>query len=154
MRRAGPLRYWLFTLVGGVLVLASVAAVAWGTYNLIGTESCGTRTTQACSSETGLHITALVLSPFIGGFGALLFALRGGTMRWRREKRVADMVARGEMAAPVVQRPSFSVPPPPELPTPGRGPIERLQQLDRLKEKGLIELAEYESQKKRILGGT
>lgn len=154
MPRAGPLRYWLLTLLGSVLVLASVAAVVWGTYNLIGTESCGTRTTQACSSETGLHIMAVVVAPFVGGFGAVLFAFRGGTLWWRREKRVADMVARGEMAAPVVQRPSFSVPPPPELPTPGRGPIERLQQLDRMKEQGLIDVADYESQKRRILGGT
>ena len=154
MPRAGPLRYWLLTLVGATLFLASVAAVVWGTYHLIGTESCGTRTTQACSSETGLYIMAVVLAPFVGGFGAILFAMRGGTMWWRREKRVADMVARGEMAAPVVQRPSFSVPPPPDLPTPGRGPIDRLQQLDELKTKGLISVADYESQKRRILGGT
>ena len=39
-------------------------------------------------------------------------------------------------------------------PKPAENPIERLQQLDRLKEKGLIDVADYESQKKRILGGT
>jgi hypothetical protein len=162
--RAGPLRYWLLTLVGGILVLASVAALVWGTYNLIGTESCGTQTTQACSSETGLHIMAVVLSPFGGGFGAVLFAFRGGTMWWRREKRVADMVARGEMAAPVVARPAGPQPPAPAMPpatwqpnVPPKpaeeSPIARLQQLDRLKEKGLIDVADYESQKRRILGG-
>ena len=164
MPRAGPLRYWSLTLVGAILVLASVAAVVWGTYHLIGTESCGTSTTQACSSETGLHIMAVVISPFVGGFGALLFAFRGGTMRWRREKRAADRVARGEMAAPIVVRPAGVPVPAPTMPPstwepnlPARqpdSPIERLQKLDRLKEKGLIEVADYESQKRRILGGT
>jgi len=162
--RAGPLRYWSLTLVGALLVVASVAAVVWGTYHLIGTESCGTRTTQACSSETGLYIMAVVLAPFVGGFGAILFAFRGGTMRWRREKRVADMVARGEMAAPVIARPTTPAPQLPDGPPatwqpkfeaePAENPIERLQQLDRLKEKGLIDVADYESQKRRILGGT
>jgi hypothetical protein len=105
--RAGPLRYWSLTLLGGVLVLASVAAVVWGTANLIGTDSCGTVTTQECSSETGLHILAVVASPFLGGIGGVLLAFRGGTMRrLRRERRVADMVARGEMPAPVVKRPT------------------------------------------------
>ena len=107
MPRAGPLRYWSFTLIGGVIVLASVAAVVWGTYHLIGTESCGTRTTQECSSDTALHIVAVTIGPLVGGIGAILLALRGGgTMRrWRRERRVADMVARGEMPMPVVKRP-------------------------------------------------
>ena len=163
MPRAGPLRYWLLTLVGGVLVLASVAALVWGTYNLIGTESCGTRTTQACSSETGLHILAVVVAPFVGGFGAILFAFRGGTMWWRPEKRVADMVARGEVAAPVVARPAGPAAPAPAMPPstwqpnlPQKepdSPIERLQRLDKLKQKGLIDVAEYESQKRQILGG-
>jgi hypothetical protein len=113
--RAGPLRYWSFTFLGVALVLASAAIVIWGTYNLIGTESCGTRTTAECSDETGWHIMAVVLGPFAGFAGGLLLAFRGGTsLRWgRREKRVADMVARGEMAPPVVQRPTT---PPPDLP--------------------------------------
>ena len=77
-------------------------------------------------------------------------------MWWRREKRVADMVARGEMAAPVVARPAGPRPPAPTMPpaTWQPNPIERLQQLDRLKEKGLIDVADYESQKRRILGGS
>jgi hypothetical protein len=113
--RAGPLRYWSFTFLGLALVLASAAVVIWGTYNLIGTESCGTRTTAACSDETGRHIMAVVLGPIVGFAGGLLLALRGGTSwRWgRRKQRVADMVARGEMAPPVVQRPTA---PPPDLP--------------------------------------
>jgi hypothetical protein len=110
--RAGPLRYWSFTLIGGVLFLASIAAVIWGTYHLIGTESCGTRTTQACSSDTALHIVAVTVAPFVGGIGGFLLAFRGGgTMRrWRREKRVADMVARGEMPMPVIKRPGSRPP--------------------------------------------
>jgi len=106
--RAGPLRYWSLTLLGLAVLLAAAAALVWGTVNLIGTESCGTRTTQECSSETGLHIVAVVLAPFAMGAGGVLLAFRGGgTMRrWRRQKRVADMVARGEMAAPVVKRPT------------------------------------------------
>jgi hypothetical protein len=163
--RAGPLRYWSLTLLGGLLFLGSIAAFGWGLYHLIGTESCGTATTDACSSETGLHIMAVVASPFVGGFGAILFAFRGGRTRWRSEKRVADMVARGEMAPPVVARPSTPAPvlpdgPPatwpgfaPAKPEPTESPIERLQKLDRLKAKGLISAADYESQKKRILGG-
>lgn len=115
MPRAGPLRYWLFTLVGVALVLASLGVTGWGTIELFGTESCGTRTTQECSSDTALHIMAVVLGPFVGFIGGGLLAFRGGTsLRWgRREKRVADMVARGEMAAPVVKRPTT---PPPDLP--------------------------------------
>lgn len=164
MPRPGPLRYWLLTLVGGVLILASVGAFGWGLYHLIGTESCGTATTQECSSETGLHILAVTVAPFVGGFGALLFVFRGGRMRWRSEKRVADMVARGEMPEPTVARPSTPPPPLPDGPPatwqpvataePAESPIDRLQKLDKLKAKGLISLADYESQKKRILGGT
>jgi hypothetical protein len=150
--------------VGGLLVLASIGAFGWGLYNLIGTESCGTPTTDACSSETGLHILAVVAAPFVGGFGALLFVFRGGRMRWRSEKRVADMVARGEMAPPPVARPSTPAPVLPDgppatwpgwtaKPEPDESPIDRLLKLDELKEKGLISAADYESQKKRILGG-
>ena len=113
MPRAGPLRYWLLTFVGAILFLASVAAVVWGTYHLIGTESCGTRTTQECSSETGLYIMAVVLAPFVGGFG-------GDPVRvpWRdacgggAEKRVADMVARGEMLRRAIARPRARPPAP------------------------------------------
>ena len=116
MPRAGPVRYWSLTLIGIALVLGAVAAVVWGMYHLIGTESCGTATTQECSSETGLHILAVVAGPFVGGIGGILLAFRGGTLRgWgRRDKRVADMVARGEMPAPVVKRPTS---PPPQLPS-------------------------------------
>jgi putative oligomerization/nucleic acid binding protein len=164
--RAGPLRYWSLTLLGLAVLLVSVAALIWGTVNLIGTDSCGTQTTHECSSETGLHIVAVVLAPFAIGFGGVLLAFRGGgTMRpWRREKRVADMVARGEMAVPTVARPSMPAPalpdgPPatwqPAAPEPAeQSPIARLQQLDKMKAKGLISTADYESQKKRILGGT
>jgi hypothetical protein len=166
--RAGPLRYWLLTIVGGAIVLASLAVIGWGTYELIGTDSCGTRTTQECSPDTALHILAVTLGPFVGFFGGALIVFRGGTSwRWgRREKRVADMVARGEMAAPAIQRPSTPAPvlpdgPPatwqPQTPEPAAAaptPIERLQELDKLKDKGLISVTDYESQKKRILGGT
>ena len=165
MPRAGPLRYWSFTIVGGVIVLASLAVIGWGTYELIGTDSCGTRTTQACDSDTGLHILAVTLGPFVGFAGGALLVFRGGTSwRWgRRQKRVADMVARGQMQAPTVARPTG---PPTKLPegppTTWRpavsapepdSPVERLQKLDALKAKGLIDVADYETQKKRILGG-
>ena len=165
MPRAGPLRYWSFTLLGVALVLASAGAVIWGTYELVGTESCGTLTTQECSSETGLHILAVVAGPFVGGAGGILLALRGGTLRrWGgREKRVADMVARGELPEPTVSQPSVPAPSLPPGPpatwqptvsaTPPQTPIERLQKLDKLKAKGLISVADYESQKNRILGG-
>lgn len=122
MPRAGPLRYWSLTLLGGALVLVSIAAVIWGTVNLIGTDSCGTATTSECSSETAVHILAVVVGPFVGGFGGVILAFRGaggegtgffGRFR-RREKRVADMVARGETAPPVVKRPTA---PPPQLPS-------------------------------------
>ena len=171
MPRAGPLRYWSLTLIGTALVLASLAAAGWGTYHLIGTESCGTRTTQECSSDTALHILAVTLSPFVGGLGGILFVFRGGGAEGtgllgrfrRREKRTADMVARGEMAAPTVARPSRPAPalpdgPPatwqPTVSAPAEpSPIERLRELDELKAKGLIGVADYESQKRRILGG-
>jgi hypothetical protein len=39
-------------------------------------------------------------------------------------------------------------------PPPQATPIDRLQQLDEMKAKGLINAGDYESQKKRILGGT
>jgi hypothetical protein len=164
--RAGPLRYWSLTLLGVALVAASVAVVGWGTYHLIGTESCGTQTTAECSSETGLHIVAVTIGPFVGFLGGALLVFRGGgSWRWgRREKRLADRVARGELAAPTVARPSTPAPSLPPGPpatwqpststTPQQSPIERLQQLDKLKTQGLIDAADYESQKKRILGGT
>jgi hypothetical protein len=165
--RAGPLRYWSLTLLGVAVLLASAAALVWGTYNLIGTESCGTRTTEACSSETGLHIMATVLAPFAAGIGGVLLAFRGGgtLRRWGRgKKRVADMVARGEMTAPTIARPSTPAPALPDGPPstwqpnfsagPERSPIERLQRLDKMKAQGLIGAGDYETQKARILGGT
>ncbi len=168
MPRAGPLRYWSLTLLGGALVLAGVAAVIWGTVNLFGTESCGTATTQECSSDTALHILAVVVGPFVGGAGGVLWAFRGAGISQllrRRERRVADRVARGEMAAPIVRRPATPAPVLPDgppstwqpavpAPTEDESPIARLHQLDKLKAKGLISVADYESQKKRILGGT
>ena len=167
MPRAGPLRYWSLTVLSGALLLAGAAALLWGTLNLIGTESCGTATTQECSSDTALHILAVVFGPFVAGLGGVLWAFRGaGIARLfrRRKKRVADMVARGEMPAPTVARPSTPPPPLPDGPPatwqpvataePTESPIERLQNLDKLKAKGLISIADYESQKKRILGGT
>ena len=123
MPRAGPLRYWSLTVVGVVLILASLGIVGWGTYHLIDTGSCGTLTTEPCSSETGQHIMAVVVGPFVGGLGAMLLVFRGGTSRFRRDRRVADMVARGEMPAPVVKRPTAPPPPPPpDPPTTWRPP--------------------------------
>ena len=120
MPRAGPLRYWSLTLLSGALLLAGAAALVWGTVNLIGTESCGTATTQECSSDTALHILAVVFGPFVAGLGGVLWAFRGaGIARLlrRRNKRVADMVARGEMPAPVVKRPTSQPPQPSDPPT-------------------------------------
>jgi hypothetical protein len=95
-------------------VLASIVAVVWGSYHLFQTETCGTAAAPACSSDTALHIWAVVAGPFAGIAGVIVMAFRGGTARpsrllrpfRRREKRVADMVARGEMPAPVVKRPN------------------------------------------------
>jgi hypothetical protein len=165
--RAGPLRYWSLTLIGVAVVLASLAVEAWGFYNLFGTESCGTRTTADCSSETALHIVAVSVGPFVGIGGMILLAFRGGGTRgWLsrfrpRSRRLADRIARGETHMPTVVRPGVLPEPiPPLIPVPkpvaattGRNPIERLQDLDELKAKSLISAAEYEAQKKRILGG-
>jgi hypothetical protein len=152
--------------VGIALVLAAAAVVVWGTYQLIGTESCGTHTTQECSPETGLHILAVVVGPFVGGLGMLLLALRGGgtggvlSRAGRREKRLADRIARGEAPMPTVARPGPMpepiaplIPVPEPAATPSQTPIERLQELAALRDKGLVTAAEFETQKKRILGG-
>lgn len=164
MPRAGPLRYWSLTLLGAVLVLAAVGGGIWATYHLIGTDSCGTRTTQACSSETGRYIVVDVLvAPFLGCLGGVLLVFRGGgtLRRWGpRRRRLADEVARGEKPMPTVARPTaLKEPIPPLIPVPAptpaeKTPIERLQELDELRTKGLISAAEHEAQKKRILGGT
>lgn len=179
MPRAGPLRYWSLTLLGGVVLLACGAAFVWGTYGLIGTESCGTRTTQACSSDTALHILAVALAPFVAPLAVLAWALRGGGTKTvfhrfrRREKRLQDQIARGETHMPTVGRPAPAAPVPSLTPLnrtwppatwepqPPNGrphtaeatPIERLLELDKLKAEGLITAEEHEAQKKRILGG-
>jgi hypothetical protein len=60
---------------------------------------------------------------------------------------------------PTVARPAPAGPPiPPLIPLPDppaepKSPVERLVELDRLKAKNLISASEYETQKKRILGG-
>jgi hypothetical protein len=175
--RAGPLRYWSLTLIGVAIVLGSLATEAWGLYNLIGTDSCGTTTTQECSSDTALHILAVTVGPFVGIAGMILLAFRGGgTRTWLsrfrpKSKRLADRIARGEAPMPEVERPAASPPVPSQTPLnrtwppatwepsvparqPEASPIDRLRELDELKERGLISVAEHEAQKKRILGGT
>jgi hypothetical protein len=149
------------------IVLAALAAEAWGTYHLIGTESCGTRTTQECSSDTALHVVAATVAPFVGIGGMILLAFRGGgaggwLARLRpRRRRLADRIARGEAHMPTVARPTrLSTPIPPLIPVPeppaaaaSPSPIERLQELDALKARGLITTTDFEEQRKRILGG-
>jgi hypothetical protein len=180
--RAGSLRYWLLTLVGLLLALGSIAAVVWGTWNLFETGTCASGgpyvSARPCPDDTWLHITAVVMGPFAGMVAMVVWALRGGAARpsrllrpfRRRERRVADMVARGQIAAPAVARPTAPPPPPapwpprtwdppasmgvPGMATPASGnPIERLQRLGELREKGLITGAEFEVHKRRILGG-
>ena len=143
MPRAGPLRYWTLTLLGLVLAVGPLAAIAWGLYR----------------AEYALVLAATVVGSFTFYGGVVALSLRGGRSRlWTirlgpRQQRLADRIARGEVAVPTVARPSTTVPPPPPLPRPGRGPIDRLQQLDEMKAKGLLSAGDYESQKRRILGG-
>jgi len=142
--RAGPLRYWSLTLVGLILAAGPAAAIGWGVLR----------------AEYAVVIAASVVGSFTFYLGLVALALRGGRSRfWTiplrpRQQRLADRIARGEAPVPTVARPSMKVSPPPPLPTPGRGPIDRLQQLDEMKAKGLLSVADYESQKKRILGGS
>jgi hypothetical protein len=179
--RAGPLRYWSFTFLGLGFALGSAAAFVWGLYNLVDTGTCASGgpyvSARECPEDTGWHILALTAATFVGPFGAILLAFRGGPSRLynrivnRREKRLADRIARGEVPAPSVGRPAPARPVPsltplnrtwppatwePDVATaapPAATPVERLQQLDELKAKGLITVAEFEAQKKRILGG-
>ncbi len=172
MPRAGPLRYWSLTLLGLAIGLGSAAAFGWGLYNLIDTGSCASGgphvSTRPCPDDTLWHILAVVLAPFAAPFAVVARALRGGgsrtggSERRRREKRLADRIARGEAAMPTIAAPN-PAPPVPSL-TPlnrtwppatwePKSPVERLRELDELRAKGLITVAEHEAQKKRILGG-
>jgi hypothetical protein len=127
--------------------------------------------------EYAVVLAATVIGSFTVYLGLVALALRGGRSRlWTvrlgpRQRRLADRIARGEVAAPTVGRPAPS-PPVPSLtplnrtwppatwepiaaPAPAASPkpVERLQELDALKDKGLITGAEFEAQRKRILGG-
>ena len=142
MPRAGPLRYWSLTLLGLILAAGPLAAIGWGLYR----------------AEYALVLAATVVGSFTFYLGVVALALRGGRSRlWTirlgpRQKRLADRIARGEAPVPTVARPSTPAPRLPDGP-PETSPIGRLQQLDKLKDRGLIDAAEYESQKKRILRG-
>jgi len=159
--RAGPLRYWSLTLLGLILAAGPVAAIGWGLYR----------------AEYALVFAATMVGSFTFYLGLVALALRGGRSRlWTirlgpRQKRLADRIARGEAPVPTVGRPAASPPVPSQTPlsrtwppatwepavpaSPAQAsPIDRLQQLDEMKAKGLISAGDYESQKKRILGGT
>jgi hypothetical protein len=179
--RAGPLRYWSLTILALIIGVGCAAAFVWGTYHLIGTESCGSDPrfgpSPECSDDTKWHILAVTLAPFVAILAVIPWALRGGGTktifsRFRpRRKRLADRIARGEVQTPTVARPTAPATPVPSLTplnstwppatwepqqaaTSSKTPIERLQELDELKAKNLIGVSEYEAQKKRILGGT
>lgn len=95
-----------------------------------------------------------------------------------RKKRLADQIARGEAPMPTVRTPAPQPPVPTQTPlnstwppatwsprpqsqSPPQAPVaasemspvERLNQLSRMKEKGLISVEEFEAEKKQILGG-
>jgi hypothetical protein len=181
--RAGPLRYWTFTILGLGIGLGSAAAFAWGLYNLVDTGTCASGgpyvSARECPDDTVWHMLAVIIAPLVGPTAALFLAFRGGPSRLynkianRREKRLADRIARGEAAMPTVGRPAPAQPVPSLTPLnrtwppatwepqpaatatamPDKTPIERLQELDALKSKGLITATEFEAQRKRILGG-
>jgi hypothetical protein len=185
--RAGPLRYWTLTLIGLGLGLGSLVAFGWGLYNLVQTGTCASGgpyvSANPCPDDTVWHIMAVTLAPFAGSLAIIPLALRGGRNRlWtltfgRREKRLADKIARGEAPMPAIARPPAAEPvpsltplnrtwppatwepaPPPTAQTPPAGqtsesPVERLNRLAAMKDKGLISVAEFEAQKKQILGG-
>ena len=188
MPRAGPLRYWSLTLLGVAVLLVSAAALVWGLYEVLQTGTCASGgpyvSARPCPDDTWLHITAVVAAPWIGVVGMVVWALRGaGAKPWyvtrllrRRERRLADRIARGEVPTPTVATPPRTTPaddlplrtqspinrtwPPatwePDFmkpPAPNGSPVERLQALTDLKDRGLISAAEFETQKKRILGG-
>lgn len=137
MPRAGPLRYWSLTLIGFGLALGAVAA-----------------------------FLAIIPVALRGGRGRLWTATFG-----RREKRLADRIARGEAPMPTIAPPPASKPvpsltplnrtwppatwePADALPAQSReSPVEELNRLAELKDRGAITVAEFEAHKKRILGG-
>ncbi|HYH58845.1 MAG TPA: SHOCT domain-containing protein [Thermoleophilaceae bacterium] len=188
MPRAGPLRYWSLSLLGALLMLGSAAGFLWGLYEVVQTGTCASGgpyvSARPCPDDTWMHVMAIVLSPWLGILGMIVWALRGaGAKPWyvtrilqRRERRLADRIARGEVAAPTVAAPPRTTPAS-DLPLrtqtplnrtwppatwepdflkqapPNGTPVERLQALTDLKNRGLITAAEFETQKKRILGG-
>ena len=175
--------YWVKAVLGLALLLAGLAAFEYALWELMNTGTCASGgpyvSARECPDDTFWHILAITLAPFVGPTGALLLAFRGGPSRLynrianRREKRLADRIARGEAHMPTVGRPGPSQPVPSLTPlnrtwppatwepqpattataAPPKTPIERLQDLDALKSKGLITAAEFEAQRKRILGG-
>jgi hypothetical protein len=96
-----------------------------------------------------------------------------------RRKRLADQIARGEAPVPTVRTPAPQPPVPSQTPlnstwppatwsprpqsqsppqsppaaAPEMSPVDRLNQLSQMKDRGLITVEEFEAEKKEILGG-
>jgi hypothetical protein len=187
--RAGPLRYWSLTLLGLIILLGCLFAFGWGLWNLLQTGTCSSGgpyvSARECPDDTGWHILAVTLAPFVAPLGIVAWAFRGGSNKsWiakfrPRRKRLADQIARGEAAMPTVRtpppqppvpsqtplnstwppatwspKPQSQSPPPPAAAAPSElSPVERLNQLSQMKDRGLISPEEFEAEKKQILGG-
>lgn len=75
------IRYWIRSLLGMAIALASILAMTWALYHLVRTGTCASGgpyvSARPCPAGTGTKILALIGSFFTLGIGALVYATRG-----------------------------------------------------------------------------
>jgi hypothetical protein len=75
------IRYWLTSLLGMLIVLASLVVMSWAIYHLVRTGTCASGgpyvSARACPSDTGTKILGLMGSIFALLIGGAIYAGRG-----------------------------------------------------------------------------
>jgi Short C-terminal domain len=78
---SGLIRYWLVSLLGMLVCLASILVMSWAIYHLVRTGTCASGgpyvSARQCPSDTGAKIVGLMGSIFALLIGGAIYAARG-----------------------------------------------------------------------------
>jgi hypothetical protein len=140
-RRGRPSAVGIGTVVWALGFLTIAASVAFAAYGPANTHNSGSRLAAI--------IIGVIFVPM--GIAPLIFALRGGDtgLGVSGVSGVAVDPAWHPQASPP---PRAAAPPPTATGPAGEDPLDRIARLGELRDKGLIDEAEFQEQKRRLLG--